>query len=40
MCKNSDLNVFQNIKLLADISNNWPKYLLKIYVYEILELCW
>ena len=36
---NSESNVFKNIKLLGEISNNWPKDLLGKNVYKTLEIC-
>ena len=38
--KNSELNVFKNIKLLGEISNDWPNDLLEINVYKTLEFPW
>ena len=38
--ENSELKVFKNIKLLGEISNNWPNDLSGINVYKIVELCW
>ena len=35
--ENSELNVFKNIKILSEISNNWPNDLLRTNVYEIVE---
>ena len=34
--ENSESNVFKNIKLLSEISNNWPNDLLGINVYKTL----
>ena len=36
---NSESNVFKNIKLSGEISNNWPKDLLGKNVYKTLEIC-
>ena len=36
--ENSKLKVFKNMKVLGEISNNWPKYLLGTYVCKTLEL--
>ena len=38
--ENSELKVFKNIKLLGEISNNWPNDLFGITVYKTLEFCW
>ena len=38
--ENSESNVFKNIKLLGEISNNWPNNLLGTYVLKTLEFCW
>ena len=37
---NSKLEVFKNIKLLCEISNNWPNNLLRTNVYKTFEFCW
>ena len=37
MYKNSESKVFKNIKVLSEISNNWPNDLLGINVYKTLE---
>ena len=39
ICKNSESNVFKNIKFSGEISNNWPKDLLGMNVYKILDFC-
>ena len=38
--ENSELNVFENIKFLSEISDNWPNDLLEKNVYKTLESCW
>ena len=38
--KNSESNVFKNIKFSGEISNNWPKDLLGTNVCKTLEFCW
>ena len=38
--ENSELKTFKNIKLLGEISNNWPNDLLQTNVYKALEFCW
>ena len=38
--ENSELNVLKYIKLLGEISNNWPNGLLGTNVYKIFEYCW
>ena len=38
--KNSKSNVFKNIKLLVEISNNWPNDLLGINLYKTFEFGW
>ena len=38
--KNSESNVFKNIKFLGEISNNWPNNLLGINAYNTLEFYW
>ena len=38
--ENSELKVFNNIKLFGELSNNWPNDLLETKVYETLESCW
>ena len=38
--RNSELNVFKNIKLLDEISNNYPNDLSGTNVYKTLESCW
>ena len=38
--ENFELNVFKNIKFLGEISNNWPKTLLRTNLYKSLESCW
>ena len=38
--KNSESKVFKNIKLLGEISNNWPNDVLGTNVYKTLESCW
>ena len=37
--ENSESNVFENIKFLGKISNNWPNALLETNVYKALEFC-
>ena len=34
------MKVFENIKVLGEISNNQPNYLLEINVYKALGPCW
>ena len=36
----SQLKVIENIRLLGEISNNWPKDLFEANVYKTLELHW
>ena len=36
--QNSELNIFENIKFLGEISNNWPNDLLGTNVYKTLEI--
>ena len=38
--KNSELKVFENIKLLGKISNNWPNGWLRANVCKTLESRW
>ena len=38
--ENSELNVFENIKFVSEISNSWPNDLLRVNVYKTLEFCW
>ena len=38
--ENSELKVFNNIKCLGEIFNNWPNYLLGTNAYKALESCW
>ena len=38
--KNSELNVFKNIKSLGEIYNNWPNDLLGINACKTLEPWW
>ena len=38
--ENSELKVFKNIKVLGEISNNWPRDLLETNVYKNRESCW
>ena len=42
--QNSEIKVFENIKLLGEISNNWSNDLLWANVYKTLEnladYCW
>ena len=38
--KNSESNVFKNIKFSGEMFSNWPNYLLGINVYKALESCW
>ena len=38
--ENSKLKVFENIKYLGEISNNWPKDTLGTNVCKTLESCW
>ena len=38
--ENSELNVFVKIKVLGEISNNWPKDLFGTNVCKTLEPCW
>ena len=37
--KNSESKDFKNIKLLGEISNNWPNDVLGTNVYKTLESC-
>ena len=37
--KNSESKDFKNIKLLGEISNNWPNDVLRTNVYKALESC-
>ena len=37
--ENSELKVFKNVKVLGEISNNWPNHLLETNVYKTLESC-
>ena len=37
--KNSESKDFKNIKLLGEISNNWPNDVLGTNVYKALESC-
>ena len=34
------MKVFENIKVLGEISNNQPNYLLEINIYKTLGPCW
>ena len=36
--QNSELNIFENIKFLGEIPNNWPNDLLGTNVYKTLEI--
>ena len=38
--KNFESKVLKNIRLLGEISNNWPKYLLGTNIYKTIEFCW
>ena len=38
--EHSESNVSKNIKILGEVSNNWPNDLLGINVYKTLESCW
>ena len=38
--KNSESNVFKNIKFSGEISNNWPNDLLGTNVYKTLQVRW
>ena len=38
--ENSELNVFENIVFLGEISNKWPNDLFGTNVHNTLELCW
>ena len=40
MYKNSQLNIFKNIKLVGEISNNWPNNLLGTNLDNTLKSCW
>ena len=40
MYENYESKVFKNRKLLGEISNNWPKELLRSNVFKTLEFCW
>ena len=37
--ENSESQVFENIKFLGEISNDWANKLLEINVYQPLESC-
>ena len=37
--ENSESQVFENIKFLGEISNDWENKLLEINVYQPLESC-
>ena len=37
--ENSELNVFNNIKFLGEILNNWPNNLLGINIFKTLTSC-
>ena len=38
--KNSESNVFENIKFSSKMPNNWPNNLLETNVYKTHEFCW
>ena len=38
--EDSELKVFENIKRLSELSNNWRNDLLRTNVYKTLESCW
>ena len=38
--KNSESNVFKNIKSSGKMSNNWVNELLGTNVYKTLDFCW
>ena len=38
--ENFESNIFKNLKILGEISNNWPKDLLGTNVHKTLESCW
>ena len=38
--ENSESKFFNNVKLLGEISYNWPNDLLGANVYKTLESCW
>ena len=38
--ENSESNVFKNIKVLVEVSNNWLNDSLGINIYKTLEFCW
>ena len=40
ICKNSESNVFKNIKFSGETFNNWRKDLSETHVYKTLEFCW
>ena len=39
MYQNSEINVFKNIKILGEISNNWQNDLLEVTVFKTPESC-
>ena len=39
MYQNSEINAFKNIKILGEISNNWPNDLLEVTVCKTPESC-
>ena len=40
MYETFELKVFENMKFLGEVSNNWPNDLLGTNVYKTLESCW
>ena len=38
--KHSESKVFKNIKILGEMSTNWPSDLLGKNVYKTFEFCW
>ena len=38
--ENFEWKVFKNIKLLREMSKNWPKDLLPTNAYKNLQFCW
>ena len=38
--ENSELKVFENIKFLGEISNNWPNDLSEKNTFNTNESCW
>ena len=38
--ENFEWKVFKNVKLLGEMSKNWPKDLLPTNAYKNLQFCW